>query len=591
MTVSKKRSRKQPITPKNIVKILLILIPIVLISYVIGSVYAYVWPMKNYFIDGIYVDSEDFMEADPEYIASATENWSKYLYTYCFPQNMTGDGWDYYPYSEAHFVRDPRSFGLWNESEFLANCDEFNPEDPFNIISYYHGTGHAAAYAGQTLVGEALKYALSYREGDEEQVSKMSQKILKVVKAFSLLSELHEDGRMARYVVPDTPKARSYFQSFLYQEKYDDTHIIYNVSYVGPNEKEYVFWVESGTSVDLYNGVLTGLGIAYQFVNNQTIRTLIRETVDRMLEFFVNTGWRIIDYDGKTHLMGAEALNQQPIMDTSYCIMFLRVGKTVHPERWDELYDKYVYNRMHLRKVGKQTQVGFHDVMIWGYQYFNIDLMMTLAFTLCVLEDNPQLRRLYQDYFLKPIYHLVKYHRNAWFDTAFALGMADLDYTNYITSIHPSDSVRLSQEELQFLENDVADCLMRCALTKKTGRRFTNPNGFDSYNNYAYLSPIEDAPYPNAEIFDWESLIDENNPIQSLFKEIYNPEMGWTHPNGIWDTPIPADWRRTTTFMWEYSPFDTIIPNYSGVDGAVTGDMTLPYWIGRFLDFETLSLV
>jgi len=587
MTISIKKIYFKAKHKRKFLIVTIFLIPVIFISYAIGSMVNYLNTLNYHYIYEIAFSEDEFIESDPELIGSAAENWSRLLYTYCFPQNLTGDGWDYYPFNEAYFSINPMSLGIYNESEFLKLCDIFNTSDPLNQIYTYTDTGHALTYASQTAIGEALKYAVLYREGKTSQAEEILQNIYKYIQALKLVSSVDRNGKMARYVLPDTPIARNAFKFFSFKEDYKGSHLIYNLTYVGPNGKEYTFWLETGTSVDLYITVFACLGITYLFVNNSTIRSLIREIVDSLLEYWIKVGWKYVDKDGKSHIMGAEAINIKPITDASYCLAFLLVGKTVNPDKWKKVYDTYAYDRNLARKVGKQSILGVHDVFTWASGYFNIELMVSIAFTLNVLETDPILRSYYRR-FLNTLYEIVKYHRNAWFDTAYAMGMAEFNFLDYNTYIQPP-KINLDSKTKSFIEKDVGDCLTRLAYVHRTGRNFRTATTLQSYEKYEFLSPIPGAPYPDAKIYDWKSKINLKNPFVRLISSLLYPEMDWTKTEGILDKPIPADWRRVGMFMWEYSPFDSKeTPENTGACLPIPGDFTLPYWIGRYLNFSSL---
>lgn len=590
-------SRKKPQRKRKILKIfitlsfsLMVLSPAI---YFVGTIQRYASALTNYYVNETYVSTDEFMESDPQRLEYAAANWSELNYLYYMPSNVTGDGWDYYPFCDVVFERNLWSYGIYNDTQFTAAVDLFDTDDPFNQVKYYIETGHAVAYTGETMIGEALKYAFMKREGQITKANLQRERLFKLVKGINLLTQVTPDGSMARFTVPDNPLSRSLFTQhgdFIFNEQYSHSHAVYHRNITGPNGKEYKFWVEGGTSADLHIGVMSGLGFTYLFVNNQTIRDLIQDTVDSILNSFVNKGWKFIDADGKSHSMGAEAINTRPITDTTYAMAFLRVGKTVNPEKWGELYDKYAYDRNFQKKIGRQTQMGVHNLFIWGSGYFNINLMMNLAVTLTFFEEDPHLKSIYQNDFLKVLYNMVKYHRNAWFDCIYAIGMTTFDFSDYNEYIQIPDEIGVSDDILEYIERDVADCLMRLSYTKQTGRKLHNPCGFDSYDTYSYLTPIPNAPYPDLEIFDWQSRVNMNNPIVQLLGELFSPEIANNGDLGIWDNAVPADWRHSATFIWESSCFDTRSVHGSGDQGVPSGDLTLPYWMGRFLNFSTLYL-
>ena len=105
----------------------------------------------------------------------------------------------------------------------------------------------------------------------------------------------------------------------------------------------------------------------------------------------------------------------------------------------------------------------------------------------------------------------------------------------------------------------------------------------DSYDDYEKWSPIDGATYPDYEIIEWEDRVNLNNPIIALLSPLY-------HPGDYSNTAMPTDWQRTTTWMWESSPFQIRPVNSNGMKQAQPGDFTSPYWIGRFLNFSTIAL-
>lgn len=588
MSVSKKQASKTSFSIKNALIVFGLILPIIGVSFAFGSAFSYLGALNNYFVNEVEIDTSEFVSPDAEFMENAAENWSRINDIYCTPKNLTGDGWDYYPATSLRYSINPISQGIHNESELLSSCDILDANDPMNEIHTYEDTGHSAAYSAIGMMGEALRYAVYERNGEAGKKEQVSDTLLNMVKAYSLLSDIDPEGRMARYAIPDTPSGRNAFKYFSYSEDYAGKHLIYNQTYVASNGKEYTYWLETGTSVDLYIAILYALGMTYAFVNNATIRANLRVTVDRMLEYFEKTGWRFTDLDGKSHCVGSEAVNTKPIADTSYCLAFLLVGKTVHPERWTSPYNNYARNRLYAKKVGKQSQLGVHSMFTWADGYFNINLMMMIASCLATFETDPSLAVYYRKY-LNKVYSIVRNHRNGWFDGLYALGMSNLNFDDYDQYILPP-STRLERSVYEYIEADVADCMMRCAYTKKTGRRFMNPTSNSSYDAYNYLSPIPGAKYPDVQYFDWTNIVDLKNPIMKLFSDLYSPDHAWTHSEGIWDRPIPADWRRTTNLMWEYSPFDTMLnTGYTGVQQMPNGDFIGPYWLARYLNFSRFA--
>ncbi|MBD3353191.1 MAG: hypothetical protein GF364_17055 [Candidatus Lokiarchaeota archaeon] len=554
------------------------------LSFLFGSLLSVINTYGDYFSDGIgqYITEDDFMAPDQSLLLEYAEKYEQMVDLYHIPFNLTGDGWDYYMPIDVEFKDDPVYNDITNASNFIFHADPLDPEDPANQIDRYGDPGHVAVYSGVSTIGDAARYAVAARNGDD--LSNVTQRLLKLVKGMSLLSAVTGDGSMARWALPDTVRARTYFGDGYFTENNNGVHLKYYVDYMGPNGKVYDFCCETGTSMDCYLGVFNGLGMIYALCNNTEVRTISRAAIDRMLEFFVNTGWRFIDHDGKTHSMGAEALTGAPMVDTGYTLNFLRIGKTVHPERWGEMYDNYAYNRLLSKKIGKHALIGSLRLFSWQGGYFNINLAYSIAGPLCFLEDDPVLKQYYQDHWLKLLYDVSKYHRNPWFDVMYYLGMADVDFTDYDNVISIPNCGEIDETWQSFNEQSVADSLMRLCLRKYPLRKYDWPYDKSSYDAKNHLSPIPGAKYPDVEIYDWTESVNTNNPVIKLALDLFPFET-------IFDRPKPADWRNIDPWLWEGSSFRTTYVYERDIRKQSTpGSFTAPYWIGRYLGYDTLSI-
>ncbi|MBD3354073.1 MAG: hypothetical protein GF364_21505 [Candidatus Lokiarchaeota archaeon] len=589
MSISKKRDGQIyfKILRKSII-IGLFLLPVILISFILGSAFIYLNVYNKEYSENLYVSMDEFMESDPVQLSESAWLFENLMETYSLPKNLTGDGWDYYPFVGLTFDFNPSSYGIVNDSTYMdaVNGNPLNTTHPVNKIKHYTGFGHSIVYAGYGAIGEAFRYATLQRYGNLSGLTESRNFLLKIVKGFSMLSEISDDGSMARYVYPDTEIARKYIPAHQFQEDYGGTHCFFNKTHIGPNGKEYNFYCETGTSVDCYLGAYTGLGVIYKMCNDTEIRNLIRETVDRMLTYHLNTGWRFIDEDGKTHAMGAEAVNAFPLSDSAYCATFLRVGKTVYPEKWGPIYDDFLYNRLFAKKVGKHAQWDYFKIFPWSENggFFNVNLATSLAITLCFLEDDPYLKKYYQDHYLEPLHDGTKYFRNPWFDAGYYLGMSIPDSSSYDSLIEIPNAERISSPDKKYIKSCVADCLMRYALRKSSSRRFTHPNGKNSYTGNPNWSPIPSAPYPELETYESPNFRILENPIVKLLGSFYYPK------EDMWNCSTPTDWQATTQWMWEHSPFEQNFDHGSGTEMPAPHDYTCPYWIGRYLGFDTLML-
>ncbi|MBD3352442.1 MAG: hypothetical protein GF364_13220 [Candidatus Lokiarchaeota archaeon] len=585
MTLTKKSKNKTIPYIKTIMTATLLIFIIFSAFYTLGSALSYINAFNQIFGEQLYVDNSEFMEGNATRLMEFAHKFEKIKSTYHFPENLTGDGWDYYPCLQVNYDVKPSDYGIVNRTTYLEAVDynPFNTSHPANTIKEFTGFGHAICFAGKFAIGDAFRYAAYQREKNRTGMEETKETLIKTVKAFSLLSEISDDGSMARYVYPDTPKARKYIDAWRFESEWGNYHLVVRRNFTRPNGKNYTFCCETGTSVDCYSGCYMGLGYIYKMCNDTEVRGLIRQAVDRMLTYHVNSGWKFIDADGKTHPKGAEALNAYPITDSSYTITFLRIGKTVHPEKWGPLYDDYVYNRLLSKMVGKHAQWDYYQMFPWGGRYFNVHLAISLAGTLCFFEDNEQLRNYYQEHFMESLWKGVKYHRNPWFELLYLLSYMEFTSKSYESLIYEFSLGKVPIEIQQYIELETTDTLMRMSLRKYPPRRFDHPNGLDSYIDNPQWSPIPGAPYPEVELFDWEKHVNMDNFIIQTFSPLY-------HPEEMWSKPVPIDWRSCDEWMWNDSPFKTEQNDGNGVAETTGGSYLNPYWIGRYLGFNSLII-
>ncbi|MHA1339183.1 MAG: hypothetical protein ACTSRZ_03870 [Promethearchaeota archaeon] len=579
-----KRNIKSKLYLSNTFKILFSILLVGGIGYLFVPVSVYLNIYGDIYSNQV-VALNEFMETDPQLLNEQAWLYMKMNEVYNIPYNLTGDGWDYYPMASVEFDFNPSDYGIVNDSTLVnaVGGNLLNTSHPINKIKRYGDFGHAIVYAGYGAMAEAFRYATMIQENNLTGAEESRQILLKIAKGFSILSQVTGTGFMARYVVPDTPKARNLVLPYIYKEEYSGSHLFVPINYTAPNGKTYIFYCETGTSVDCYMGVYAGLGVMYLMCNDTQIRSIIRDTVDRMLTYHMNVGWKSVDMDGKTHSMGAEAINAYPIADSSYAIMFLRVGKTVYREKWGPIYDRYVYDRLYMRKTGKHAQFDYYKIFAWSKLggYFNVNLGSTLAIILCFLEDNPYLKSYYIEHYLKPMHDATKYHRNAWFDAGYYLGTTFYDFSSYENLISNINKSKIDEYSKSYIEASVGDALMRICLRGKSFRKFSHPNGPDSYNLTPNWNPILGAPYPTTEIFSSQNYPVLSHPLVKLISNFYAPGSYWTKPR-------PADWYDFNSWMWESNPFSRGTGGGLGTVLSPPQSFTCPYWIGRFLGFNTL---
>ncbi|MBD3353293.1 MAG: hypothetical protein GF364_17565, partial [Candidatus Lokiarchaeota archaeon] len=264
MAVKKKSNRKGTKYIGKSISIILFIIPIVLIAQFGQPTFGAISYLNKKFTDDCVVTIDEFMDSDPDRLNEYIWKFDKLTDLYNLPKNLTGDGWDHYIHMNVQFTKSPWSVGIRNNTMFLDYCDPLDPDHELNQIDYWHNTGHGSVYSGYCGFGQAFRYACALREGNETALEESRKHLLHIVKGYDLLSAVMPNGKMARFVAPNTTKAKDYL-SFYFGERWTGSHLYFPVNY-SYNGKDYVFYCETGTSVDCFM-VYNALGGIYALCN------------------------------------------------------------------------------------------------------------------------------------------------------------------------------------------------------------------------------------------------------------------------------------------------------------------------------------
>ena len=122
------------------------------------------------------------------------------------------------------------------------------------------GAGDSTIWTGTYLAGQAFRYAVT---GDEDA----KQNAIDTVMALHThLQITGEPGYIARYAAPI---------EWPFDELYTPSHSRYHF---GEGEWEGSYWIGE-TSRDQYTGWMFGMALAYDFIDDEAIRDLIREDI------------------------------------------------------------------------------------------------------------------------------------------------------------------------------------------------------------------------------------------------------------------------------------------------------------------------
>jgi len=195
----------------------------------------------------------------------------------------------------------------------FASSDPGSPE--YTRIVGYTRAADSAIWTGHYLAAEAFRY----------QATRSPEALNNVRTALNGITSLQDvtgTGLLARCLLPvDSPYAPGILRE-------EGGHGIY----IGMLGRSAYYWI-GHTSRDQYSGVFFGLGVAYDMVDDEAIRSQIRSAVTRMLDFLLENNWSVIMPTGKISTIFIGQPEQM--------LNFLQVGRHVNPAKYDLLYKIY----------------------------------------------------------------------------------------------------------------------------------------------------------------------------------------------------------------------------------------------------------
>ncbi|HUQ91825.1 MAG TPA: hypothetical protein VM120_09095 [Bryobacteraceae bacterium] len=176
-------------------------------------------------------------------------------------------------------------------------------------ITSYTRCGDSALWTGHYLAAESFRYKVT---GSAEALDN----IRRTFAALKGLVDVTGDNLLARcMVLKDSPYAASIRNE-------EAAHGIYT-------NAEWI-WV-GNTSRDQYSGVIFGLGVAYDMVNDAALKASISELVTRLVDYLRGHNWSVVMPDGETSTVFLARPDQM--------LTFLQVARHVNPDRFSTTYD------------------------------------------------------------------------------------------------------------------------------------------------------------------------------------------------------------------------------------------------------------
>lgn len=261
-----------------------------------------------------------------------------------------------------------------------------HPDSPeYTRIVGYTRAADSAIWTGHYLAAEAFRYQVT-RSPDALQNAR------RTLDSIASLLAITGTDLLARCIVPvNSPYAAAILQE-------EGGHGIYKGTLHG---QEY-YWI-GRTSRDQYSGVFFGLGVAYDMLDDESIRSQIRHVLTKMLDFLLRNNWNVIMPHGR--------ISTTFIGRPEQMLSFLQVGRHVNPAKYNLLYQ--VYRALLAVTVIIPMQFESFDD---HYQYFRFNLDYINFYNLIRLEnDSSAYRWAYFNAYSK-LRRTTRSHGNAHFN-------------------------------------------------------------------------------------------------------------------------------------------------------------------------------
>jgi hypothetical protein len=237
----------------------------------------------------------------------------------------------------------------------FASSDPSSPG--YSDLVGYTRAGDSAIWTGHYLAAEAFRYKVTRSPDALANASKALQGIQ------SLLDITGSDV-LARCLVPtNSPYASSI------QQQEAGNGIYYN----NLGGQSY-FWI-GNTSRDQYSGVVFGLSVAYDMIDDTNLRGLIEQDLTRILIYLLVHNWNVVMPDGKVSTTFVFRPDQQ--------LSFLQAGRKVNPQFFTVVYA--IYRAVYAPFV---TVPVFIDSLDDHNHYFKFNLDYINLYDLIRLEED-----------------------------------------------------------------------------------------------------------------------------------------------------------------------------------------------------------
>ncbi|MGV9173156.1 MAG: hypothetical protein ACOC44_06710 [Promethearchaeia archaeon] len=447
----------------------------------------------------------------------------------------------------------------------------------YDTVDKWHETDNAALWGGEMLGAECHRYAVAKKEDNQVELDEAIHVIRRLVHGFTMLLKVPNGGLGPDY--PGIP-ARFYAapgQEDLFPQIFSDHYKMFNGS------GDYKNWkCRLKTSKDELAGYILGLGSVLKFIDPNDSPDAkwcyekVKLMVAQLIEGFKDTNWLVLHGDG--YPAGSD--NNMYFGGGAWKLAWLKLGELAYPEKYADDYNYVAAKELHLHQSGEGT--------LWNtiMEYYAYNFGQCVAYTLVLLEDDPELRHFYITMHENGFYDILKYHRNAWFNAA---------HLAFMKRIGEEKSKKFENPEYDHatIARDVKDQLYRFkAWVNPIGMSLSkNQWGVRNYN----LTQRPHSTRATSENEDIRAMkVDPTSKEWRDFFEnhIFGKLYAWVQED-LFDfedyylDAITVSEHGTASIIWARNPFyaDGGDPYGNGLREERGLSFLLPYWIMRYYGY------
>jgi hypothetical protein len=195
-------------------------------------------------------------------------------------------------------------------------------DDTYSEIACLHALGDSMIWTGMYLGSQALRFAVTQDAGARAEVIRGVQYM------HNNMMMTQTPGYIGRYADRDEPP---------YNCNIPPDH---GWKVLGEGEWEGYYWVHE-TSRDQYSGYMWGMGLAYEHIDDEATRAIIKEDLRAVIQMLEDNEWHITDENGEWTGNGAHWIG--PVIRLTWLVIAASVID--EPHYWELLDEQYAINK------------------------------------------------------------------------------------------------------------------------------------------------------------------------------------------------------------------------------------------------------